>query len=991
VTINHTVRESSLLGSPRFELANVMNRSTFQHRADSTLGFWNPGLRAVVSSSDTEGSAAPPPTSPWTPSRLMLGAIVAALVIQIGFKALLSQTSVLQVAWVARLVESGFDTVLATLLSLAVVWPLVIRPLKRALEVERVKVNQILERSAEAIVSLDSAGRIVSINPSAARMFGYSASEVVGESFLKLFTFSGQAAQDIKSSLKAATFQQVPRGLKKDQTTFPIELSITEVMVEGRRLVTLFVRDLTEVQNWKRKQEEAVNQLRSVLDAATRFSIVATDAHGVIEVFNTGAERMLGYQASEVIGRMRLDQLHLPQELREEAQRLETRLGQPIDPIEVLFEPVRRLGFQERTWTYVRKDGSTLLVNLVTTPRRDSAGRIVGYVGIADDVTEQVRYQEEIRRARDRADAANRAKSEFLASMSHEIRTPMTSILGHADILNLPDLTPQRLAEARGAIQAAGRHLLRIINDILDLAKIEAGKLPMEILPCDPWTLAREVVAGLRINATRRELALTLEAAGPLPKQIQTDPNRLRQVLYNLVGNAIKFTEKGGVRLIVSFDPSACRLSFDVIDTGVGMTPEQVGKLFTPFYQAERTHNAGGTGLGLVISKRLAERLGGTIKVQSQRGRGSVFSVLIPVDPAAARELVPKAELERIAREPIDAANESTLALFTTKLIGRVLLAEDTPEIRQVILFHLRRLGLTVEVVENGELAVEKALAGPPFDLILMDLQMPITDGYEATARLRASGFEGPIVALTAHTMTGERERCLRAGFTDHLGKPIDLNEFLTLMNRYLKPAPRLVDQSDSPTQLEHPTAKALAAPNQDAPASAAAPVAAANGAVLAASRPEAADGRATSSSPPPSDDATAKMSATAVERGPNHSDSGMIPLLTVELKPGESRDDIGLVHLLARYIQGLPAQATRLRDFWSQGDWQKVEQLAHRVLGSSGMYGLSDLNRIAARIEQAARRHDDIVADELDALDREIERLGQLGPPVKRGSSVSE
>ena len=917
----------------------------------------------------------------------MLGAIVAALVIQISFKALLSQTNVIQTAWVARLVDSGLDTVLATLLSLAVVWPLVIRPLKGALEVERVKANQILDRSAEAIVSLDAAGRIVSINPSAARMFGYSASEVTGESFLKLFTFHGQAARDIKSSLKVATFQQVPRGLRKDQTTFPIELSITEVMVEGRRLVTLFVRDLTEVQNWKRKQEEAVNQLRSVLDAATRFAIVATNSQGVIEVFNSGAERMLGYSASEVIGRMRVDQLHLPNELKEEAGRLRSESGRSIDLVEVLFEPARRLGFQERTWTYVRKDGGTVLVNLVTTPRRDSTGEIVGYVGIADDVTEQIRYQEEIRRARDRADAANRAKSDFLASMSHEIRTPMTSILGHADILILPDLPAQRLVEARGAIQSAGRHLLRIVNDILDLAKVEAGKLPLEILSCDPWTLAQEVVAGLRINARRRELSLTLETASSLPKQIQTDPTRLRQVLYNLVGNAIKFTEKGAVRLVLSFNPSANRLVFDIIDTGVGMTPDQVAKLFTPFYQADRAtaggRNAGGTGLGLVISKHLAERLGGTIEVQSQRGRGSVFSVPIPVAPDEAWELVSKEELERIAREPIDTTTaESTLALFDVKLTGRVLLAEDTPEIRQVILFHLRRLGLTVEAVENGELAVEKGL-DKPYDQILLALQMPIPDGYEATDRLRTSGFEGPIIALTAHTMTGERERCLRAGFTDHLGKPIDLSEFHTLMSRYLKSAPLPADENDPPTELQQPTARTLAAQNQPEVAQPA------NGthAPLAAPQAETAANQTTSPAAIGDASAEARGPAISVPGAQVSPDSGMMPLLAADFNPGESRDDIGLGQLLTRYIEGLPSQASRIRDFWVQGDWQKVEQLAHRVLGSSGMYGLTDLNRIARRIEQAARQHDDGVADELDTLDREIERLSQLGPPVKRAS----
>jgi CheY-like chemotaxis protein len=336
---------------------------------------------------------------------------------------------------------------------------------------------------------------------------------------------------------------------------------------------------------------------------------------------------------------------------------------------------------------------------------------------------------------------------------------------------------------------------LSLINDILDLSRIEAGKLGVERVPTQLAQLLSEVVSLMRVRAVERGLEFELRLLSAIPTAIVCDPTRLRQILLNLVGNAVKFTDKGSVRVFVRHQERSQppTLLIDVIDTGIGMTSEQLERLFRPFQQADAsmTRRFGGSGLGLAICKALATALDGEITAQSAPNEGSTFTLTMAVD-------VPKGT--QMTRTIIEVAPD--LALIEPRglglqLHGNVLLAEDGPDNQVLLTTILRKYGLTVELAENGRIAVERALAardaGSPFDLILMDMQMPELDGYGATRQLRHDGYRGPIVAVSAHAMAGERERCLVAGCDDYLSKPVDRLALLTALQTYMRrnaPAP---------------------------------------------------------------------------------------------------------------------------------------------------------------------------------------------------------
>ena len=394
-------------------------------------------------------------------------------------------------------------------------------------------------------------------------------------------------------------------------------------------------------------------------------------------------------------------------------------------------------------------------------------------------------------RAEAAAEAASVAKGEFLASMSHEIRTPMTAIMGFTDLL----IDNVRQPENRDAIQTIkrnGEYLLRIINDILDLSRIEAGKLEVESRRCSPGQVVADVLSLMSVRADVKNLLLEVEFQGLLPETIQTDPLRLRQILINLLGNAIKFTDAGSVRIairLLGYDTAEPRLRFDVIDTGIGVPPDRLTDIFDPFSQSDLSpaRRLAGTGLGLSISKRLAEMLGGDVSAQSELGKGSTFSLTIATGPLQnVRLLTLPGELPARSHGEDDKEDVSF-----GKLDCRVLLVEDGPDTRRLITFILEKAGVKVDVAENGRVGVEKAMPGQssgveaieeqvtPFDLILMDMHMPVMDGYEATRHLRNAGCTCPIVALTANAMRDDELKCLSAGCDAYLSKPIDRTTLL--------------------------------------------------------------------------------------------------------------------------------------------------------------------------------------------------------------------
>ena len=397
----------------------------------------------------------------------------------------------------------------------------------------------------------------------------------------------------------------------------------------------------------------------------------------------------------------------------------------------------------------------------------------------------------EVQRRQEIAEQASVSKSQFLANMSHEIRTPLTAILGFAENLLEPRITDSERQSAVRTILRNGEHLLDLINDILDLSKIEAGKLEVELLPVSVVQIAADVLSVMRVRAEGKQLPLRLDYAGPIPRQIETDPTRLRQILINLLGNAIKFTSRGQVTLRIEYHPqpaTAPSISFTIVDTGIGMTPEQASRLFEAFSQADgsTTRRYGGTGLGLAISRRLARMLGGDVTVTSDLGKGSEFRVVISTGPIGDTELLTSPH-----DATLSAPDSAPLDLADIHLDLHLLLVEDSPDNQLLIGHFLRGLGADVQVADNGQTGLDLALHaeadGRPFDLILMDMQMPVLDGYSAVQRLRGLGYSHPIVALTANAMRGDQQKCLAVGCDDYATKPINRPQLFELIVKHTR------------------------------------------------------------------------------------------------------------------------------------------------------------------------------------------------------------
>ena len=429
----------------------------------------------------------------------------------------------------------------------------------------------------------------------------------------------------------------------------------------------------------------------------------------------------------------------------------------------------------ELRWFYARGEGVW-----------DAHGVPTRFSGLLLDISDRKRTEEELRRAKEAAESAARSKSEFLANMSHEIRTPMTAILGFAETLTDPTLDSDEQSVAVRTIIRNGEHLLTIINDILDLSKIEAGRMRLEHVSCNPEQIVSDVLSLMRVRAESKRLTLEFQYARPMPRSIETDPTRLRQILINLIGNAIKFTEVGGVRVLVDhLTDNGPLFRVDVSDNGIGMTSAQISELFEPFTQADSstTRRFGGTGLGLAISRRLAQMLGGDLTVvRSAPGAGSQFRLEIAA-PIVAETAVCATAGERDAVASV--LRTDKMPQFARPF--RVLLVEDGPDNQRLISHILRRAGGDVTIMDNGLVALAAvnaaALTQRPFDVVLMDMQLPVMDGYTAVRELRAGGYRGAIIALTAHAMGGDREKCITAGCDEYATKPIDRRHLILMIN----------------------------------------------------------------------------------------------------------------------------------------------------------------------------------------------------------------
>ena len=652
--------------------------------------------------------------------------------------------------------------------------------------------------------------RVLYVNASVQKLQGSQPGDIIGRSLTGLFQLpeSQQGVADWLNRVFSGEVVGFEASVRHQAgKAIPVEVRAGIVPWMGRRAVLVIVRDMTERKRYEDENRRSRSQL---MDA--------------IESIDAGLV-MFGADDRLVVCNSKFKQLYAPG----------ANVMTPGTPNEVILREYCRNGGKP-------PDGMTLeewLKQRLTVHRQGGAGaesiQRLGdrWIRVSDRRTSDgglVSLRTDITRLKDvqeAAEAANHAKTQFLANMSHEFRTPVAAVVGYAEILLDSRLqTEQRLQVVQSIIRN-GRHLLALISDVLDLTKIEAGKLEMERIPVSVWRVVSEALSVAGVMANEKNLRIEAIPLGRIPRVVTADPTRFRQILDNLLTNAVKFTPTGKkveMRVQLSENDAANRraLIIEVEDQGIGMTPEVVAKLFQPFTQADAstTRRYGGTGLGLSICRKLAESMGGAISVRSKPGVGSCFILNLPVESADLKDLVDKDDLTKGSKVHLRGQSQ-----VKNKLSGRVLLADDNPDNRNIVRFFLERAGLTVESAENGRIAVDLATSRE-YDIVLMDMQMPELDGYSATSLLRQKGYQRAIVALTAHAMAGDEEKCLQAGCNDYLTKPVNAEQLIEMVGKELQTRswdPALadlsrrsyVDPGDLPTTAPEESAPVEAPPRE--------------------------------------------------------------------------------------------------------------------------------------------------------------------------------
>lgn len=638
-----------------------------------------------------------------------------------------------------------------------------------------------------AIFMLDQTGHIASWNRGAEQIKGYGPSEILGKHFSIFYPPEAIARalprRELEIACSHGRYEEEGLRVRKDGTTFWASVIITALYDESRRLrgFSKVTRDITErkrsetelrdlyedlerrVQERTKELQRQEQQLRLITDAMP-IMVAHVDAHRRV-LFANEAYRLWH----------RVDLVASP------AAPIADVLGQG------LYEEVRvrlsralageRQAFERET---ILPDGAKRVFAVNYIPETDEHGNVTGIVSVEADITRHKDAEEALRRAKEESDSANAAKSAFLAHMSHEIRTPLGAVLGFSELLANDDLPRDERADYLGAVQRNGELLSAVINDILDLSKVEAGKIEISLQDVPLSDLLIDATKLCNLQALDKGIRLSITSEGALPSTIRTDPMRFRQILVNIIGNAIKFTERGAVEVKVKQVTRAdgsLRLAFSVSDSGIGIDPRQASRLFAPFAQADASikRKHGGTGLGLVLSKRLAQLLGGDVVLSASKpGAGSTFTITI--DPGVIGTVIfenftPSSMVTQQTRE-----GKSTSDMVLKGMT--VLLVEDSPDNRLLVTRILERAGVAADTAENGREALE-LMGKKGYDAVLMDLQMPIMDGFEAIGHLRRSGDETPVIALTAHALKEEQLRCFAAGFNDHLSKPINYQALL--------------------------------------------------------------------------------------------------------------------------------------------------------------------------------------------------------------------
>ncbi len=642
---------------------------------------------------------------------------------------------------------------------------------RRAAEETRIRMAAIIDSSNDAIIGKTFEGIVTSWNPAAERLFGYTESEMIGQSIWKIVAEENREQElrlinQLKGGLRVDQYET--NRIRKDGTPIDVILNTSPINDSaGRRVgVSTIVRDITERKRAEESLRDSEIRFRTLADNMSQFAWMA-DKEGSIYWFNnrwydyTGGtiEAMQGTGWRQVVHPDHVDRVMANMQ----------RSWNTGEPWEDTF-PIRGRDSLYR-WFLSR-----------ALPIRDEQGEIATWFGSNTDITELKEYEATSHQARVVAETANSSRGEFLANMSHEIRTPMTAILGHADILLEHIEDPDNL-QAVDTIRRNGKFLLRIINDILDLSKIDAGKFLVDHERVEPDAILADVHSLMDVRAQEKRIEFNMEIEGKLPQSIETDTVRLRQILLNLVGNAIKFTDRGTVSLAARYLAASNKLQFEVRDTGIGISAEDIDKLFHPFMQADTSSTRAyeGTGLGLAISRRLAQALGGDIAVRSELGKGSIFTLTIDCGSLANVYFIEPSLTHKKTNDNHNAF---------VRIEGCILVVDDRRDIRFLAQHFIEKGGGKVVTATNGQEAIDMLTHPDPdqctIDVVVMDMQMPIMDGYAAAEKLRQYGFKKPIIALTANAMKDDRKKCLAAGCNDYATKPLDGPKLVQMIAHYL-------------------------------------------------------------------------------------------------------------------------------------------------------------------------------------------------------------
>jgi PAS domain S-box-containing protein len=629
----------------------------------------------------------------------------------------------------------------------------------------------------DAVIVTDPDSHITFMNPAAEKLTGWRQSEALQKHVTDIFNIVNERSPQVVENPVTRAIREGPVvGLAnhtvliaRDGSEWPIDDSAAPIVDGGRIVgVVLVFHDISNRRKAEQDLEISEVRYRRLFESA-HDGILILDAvtTKVLEV-NPFMTDLLGYPKEHFLGR----------------ELWEIGVFKDAETSKRAMVALQRLGrIRYEDLPLQHQDGRHIPVEFVSNVYREGRQNVI-QCNIRD-ITDRKHLTDDLARARLDAEAANRSKSEFLANMSHEIRTPMGAILGFAEMLLIK--SPEECAEI-GCVQIIQRnslHLLELINEILDLSKIEAGQMKVERVSCDLPALLAEVISLMRPRAVEKGLEFGVTFQSPIPQMIQSDPMRLRQILVNLLGNAVKFTESGRIGLRITDDGAGgpnIVLRIDVIDSGIGITPEQFERLFLPFAQADAsiTRKFKGTGLGLAISRQLAKLLNGDVTATSQPGVGSMFTLKVDGGPSAGVELL-QGLTEATLPPKLD-----HMAHASIRLCGRILLVEDGADNQRLLRMQLGGAGASVTSALDGQIAVDLATKHK-FDLILMDMQMPIMDGYAATTELRRRGLTIPIIALTAYAMAEDREKCLACGCTAYLSKPIGEETLLRSVHEHLE------------------------------------------------------------------------------------------------------------------------------------------------------------------------------------------------------------